>query len=716
MLGRAYIGLSREALCKIAFANKIKGELAMSKKLRKMLLILLATAFCTVLFAVGCTLTANGDKHTVTFNYVTSQIPAITVSVDDGDVVDEPETPVRENYSFVGWATDITGKNMYDFSTPVTSDLRLFAVWDQLVATVTFMLQDGTVFATQQVDIGETVTAPTETPSEEGYVFDSWCLSYNGVYAYDFSAPVTGDLTLYATWQQTHAVVTYVLYDNDINVVYVEMGEAVQEPEEDPVREDYSFTGWFADILCTQPYDFSVPVTRNTTIYAGWKLITATITLNYGYDDLTGTVKVDVDSTLPEPDEPVRNGYTFTGWFTDAQLTTPYDFNSAVEGNFTLYAGWEIRQYTVTYNYNYEGAPASATRQVTFGQSVEAPDDPVRSGYIFIGWYTQTEITANTEQYDFTLPVEGDLTLYAGWESEDGDQTEGIVVNFWLDDEKTQRYGDPVVLESAGRVQEPDDPARDGYYFAGWTTEPGGTTYFRFSSVVRASMDLYARWLKGYAFEAEYTDLINKLGQGLSLNCQGRQLIRGGDDASTEIRPLDNQEEAQVSNGYLVTNLFYNGAFLEFKITSSDDITDGVLVLRLSPYIHDTILSNDEWQIIVNDRALDASDGYTGVSLTGAIPESGYISSTGQSIPGEHNYRTFENYLITTGLTLNKGENIIRLVTNNTNDHGATYNAETPAVDCLYIYTDAILTWTECYPENVYQTMDDVDYAIEYNY
>mgnify|MGYP002795872453 CR=1 FL=1 len=688
----------------------------MSKKLRKILLVLLATVFCAILFALGCSSTSSDGKHTVTFNYITSQIPTEKISVDDGAVVSEPERPVREGYTFIGWSTDVVGANMYDFSTPVNGDLRLFAVWEQNVATVTFMLQDGTVFATRQVDIGSTVSVPEETPVEEGYVFDSWCLSYNGVYAYDFNAPVTGDFTLYATWKQTHATVTFALYGEEIIVERVELGTPVSAPE-DPVRLDYAFTGWYSNAICTQPYDFNAPVNNNITIYAGWELTTATITLDYGYDIPDGQVKADVGSTLPEPEEPQRKGYTFTGWYTDEQLTKPYSFSSQVEGNFTLYAGWEIMEYTVTFDYNYQGAPAASTERVTFGDSVAEPADPVRSGYVFIGWYTEAEVTESTEQYDFTLPVEENITLYAGWQTDEGGDTDSIVVRFWLDDAGTQAYGDPVVLERAGRIQEPAQPQRDGYYFAGWTEEPGSGTNFRFTSVVRQSTDLYARWMKGYAFEAEYTELLNKRGQGLSLNTQGRGLIRGGDDPTSGIRPLDNQEEAGLSNGYVVNNLFYNGAFIEFKITASEAVTDGVLVLRLTPYIHDMILSNTEWQVVVNGRALDASDGYTGVTLTGAIPESGYTSpSTGLAAPGEHNYRPFENYLITRSLDLNAGENVIRLVTNNSKDHGATFNAETPTVDCMYIYADAVLSWTVCYPENVYQTMADVDYVIEYNY
>ncbi|MFV0478364.1 MAG: leucine-rich repeat protein [Parahaliea sp.] len=51
--------------------------------------------------------------------------------------------------------------------------------------------------------------------------------------------------------------------------------------------------------------------------------------------------KVIVGNTVTEPADPIRSGYTFNGWFTDAAATTTYDFSIPMENrNITLYAGW----------------------------------------------------------------------------------------------------------------------------------------------------------------------------------------------------------------------------------------------------------------------------------------------------------------------------------------------------------------------------------------
>lgn len=69
-------------------------------------------------------------------------------------------------------------------------------------------------------------------------------------------------------------------------------------------------------------------------------------------------------------------------------------------------------QYTVTFDYNYEGAPTATTQTVNSGEAVQKPNDPTRGLYIFDSWYTEA---ACTTEYVFTTAVTKDITLYAGW-------------------------------------------------------------------------------------------------------------------------------------------------------------------------------------------------------------------------------------------------------------------------------------------------------------
>lgn len=69
-------------------------------------------------------------------------------------------------------------------------------------------------------------------------------------------------------------------------------------------------------------------------------------------------------------------------------------------------------QYTVTFDYNYEGAHTAITQTVNSGDTVQKPDDPTRGLYIFDTWYTEA---ACINEYEFTTIVTEDITLYAGW-------------------------------------------------------------------------------------------------------------------------------------------------------------------------------------------------------------------------------------------------------------------------------------------------------------
>ena len=69
-------------------------------------------------------------------------------------------------------------------------------------------------------------------------------------------------------------------------------------------------------------------------------------------------------------------------------------------------------EYTVMFMLNYDDAGAYTAETVTAGDAVSKPATPTRSGYTFNGWFTAAEGGA---EYDFTLAVNADLTLYAQW-------------------------------------------------------------------------------------------------------------------------------------------------------------------------------------------------------------------------------------------------------------------------------------------------------------
>ena len=498
------------------------------RKIGRIITLLLCCMAFVICF-VACNHTSGEAQTGVTFIYNYPDAPAaVSINVNEEGMVEEPEEPTREGYIFRGWYTDIAGINKFNFDTVVTENLRLFAKWQMTVATITFDDRIGNKTVVK-VDVGDYVVCPEVDPTREDYRFDGWYEDARGARPFDFSKPVESDMTIYAKWVQTVATITFDTRDGNVSTTTkVEIGETLQRPTVNPTREDYAFTDWYADAQLTILYDFSTPVTGNLTLYAGWDLTVATVTLNANFEGAQNSiVKVPIGEKL-KAEAPARTGYDFNGWYLDAACTHVFDVQAEIDNHLVLYAGWEVQTYTVTFNYNGNGQNVT-TQSVTYGDLVEEPEnDPTRTGYRFIGWYTDSAAT-NEFKFDETL-ISSDIILYAGWASESG-ATDECIVTFMSNGTvyTTQTY------QQGKRFSAPAAPDRgEKYYFSGWVTEEGGTEIF--SGRVNNSMTLYARWLTRYTFEAEYTNLNGKPGQGLSDNCSGTQLIV---DANKEMENAD---------------------------------------------------------------------------------------------------------------------------------------------------------------------------------
>ena len=132
--------------------------------------------------------------YTVTFNSNGGNpVPAKTVH--SGNPVARPTSPAKIGYILVEWQLNGVA---YNFSTPVTSNLTLVAVYNSITPTytVTFNSDGGTSVSSQFVNSGNVVAKPAN-PTKNGYTFVEWRL--NGA-AYNFSAPVTSNLTLFAVY------------------------------------------------------------------------------------------------------------------------------------------------------------------------------------------------------------------------------------------------------------------------------------------------------------------------------------------------------------------------------------------------------------------------------------------------------------------------------------------------------------------------------------
>ena len=97
--------------------------------------------------------------HKVTFDDCLPSTTNQVVEVEDGKTVAKPADPVCAGWTFLGWYSDTALTQEYDFSTPVTSDMTLYAKWQQNETTTGDTANEGT-------DNGTTAETPT-TPAKE---------------------------------------------------------------------------------------------------------------------------------------------------------------------------------------------------------------------------------------------------------------------------------------------------------------------------------------------------------------------------------------------------------------------------------------------------------------------------------------------------------------------------------------------------------------------
>lgn len=160
------------------------------------------------------------------------------------------------------WDDDITKGSNNDV-------LENHLICAKLEATFT---ADGTTFAQPQtIDRGGKFTEPA-APSKENHTFAGW---YNGDKEFKFDADTTNApnvLNLVAKWDINKYTVQFVSDHGSFADQTIEHGKPIDTDKLTiPTVEGYTFDGWYADDTRTKEFDFSTPITSNTTVYAKWE-------------------------------------------------------------------------------------------------------------------------------------------------------------------------------------------------------------------------------------------------------------------------------------------------------------------------------------------------------------------------------------------------------------------------------------------------------------
>lgn len=492
-------------------------------------------------------------RYTVTFD-TTGGTPVSPQTVKDGGNASKPDDPTREGYEFNGWTLNGTA---YDFTTPVRTDITLTAAWIPIkpkTFTVTFDSDGGTIVPPQMVSDKATVSEPA-APTKTGYEFKGW--RHDGQ-PYDFTTPVTKDMTLKAKWEKTKAETYTVAFNpdggSDIPSQTVEQGGTASKPD-DPTREGYTFLGWYSQDTA---YDFTTPVTGNLILTARWhkdenpQPKTHIVTFDYQNGAPSDVRTVTEGDTISQPDNPTRSGYDFQGWVGIDGST--FDFTQPITADTLITAKWkkheEPQPATRTVTFNTNGGTSVEPQTVTDGMVVRQPADPVKDGYVFDGWYL------DNSPYDFNRPVTKDITLTAVYHRKPVPQPNTYTVGF--DTGEGSKVDPQTIIEGKTAVR-PADPSRSGYDFQGWLLD--GQPY-DWNTSITSDMTLTASWKK-HEEPKPITHTVSFDTDGGSTVAQ--QTVNDGETAAVPDTPT--------KNGYTFSGWTLNGEAYDFNNPVTTDIT-----------------------------------------------------------------------------------------------------------------------------------------------
>ena len=228
-------------------------------------------------------------------------------------------------------------------------------------------------------------------------------------------------------------------HKNTYNMVFVVDGEVLSKQSllwgsnitspEEPTKEGYTFSGW-SEVPATMP-------AKDVTVSGIFTINKYLVTFKIG-DDVIAADSLEYGAAIVAPEAPVKEGHTFDGWGDVAETVPASDLT--YEGSYT------VNSYLLTYTVDGEVVEADS---VVYGTSITAIAEPVKEGYTFSGW---SEVPATMPAKDVT--VSGTFTINQ------------YIVTFVIDGEvfatDTITYGEKIIL--------PDVPVKEGYDFA-WNDE-----------------------------------------------------------------------------------------------------------------------------------------------------------------------------------------------------------------------------------------------------
>lgn len=322
----------------------------------------------------------------------------------------EPTPPTKDRKEFAGWY--LNGQ-LFDFSTPIDSNITLVAHWNVGKVTVHFDTNGGDTIADQEVEIGGTLVRPND-PVKNPSVFVDWYLNDE---PFDFSTPIEESITLEAHWNEKRLVSfsnpdgkyswtknfsVIVDYGKKITegADYSSIQPYVEEPDPGFQHDNFEFVQWECNGVAL---DLNASVTTNMTFVAKWnKKFVVTFS---GPDGEIGDPQIVAEGgyATTVAGEPDKEGHPFDMW---TYAGVEFDFeHTPITDNINIFA-----RYKHFITFNSDGGTDVNKQTVSYAGYGEEPQKPTKDHYYFLGWFSEG-VKFNFE----ATAITNDINLIARW-------------------------------------------------------------------------------------------------------------------------------------------------------------------------------------------------------------------------------------------------------------------------------------------------------------
>lgn len=364
--------------------------------------------------------TANTYDVTLDLNYDGAAKPENVTVTYDG-TYSALTTPERAGYDFLGWFTAQTDGEQVkaEDTVSITAPQTLYAHWKEGAATYTVKhyqqnTEDMTDNNYKEFEF-ETLSGIT------GQLTKAAAKTYTGfasAKAFD-QLPIKADsstvISIY--YDRLTYTVTWKNGNTELKTETLRYGAMPNYSGATPTKEGtghtYTFTGW-----SPEPSEVTENVTYTAQFSDSLNSYNITYNLNNG-TNAPGNPSRYTYNTAVTLAAPTRTGYTFGGWFTDSDFsgTAVTEIPADATGDKTFYAKWTANEYTVTFDAN-EGTVTPKSKTVTYDGTYGELPTPTRSGYKFLGWFTDLTGTGKVTA-DNKVSITAAQTLYAHWSEDD---------------------------------------------------------------------------------------------------------------------------------------------------------------------------------------------------------------------------------------------------------------------------------------------------------